>query len=430
MSFSAPILAWLAASMLLQDGEQKPFTTPAPDRRAELDFQHYYRAEELGRAIAELAQAYPEFVRATALGQGEGREALWVLSVGDQSDPDLANKPAVALVAGLAADDWAGPELCLFTVFDWVQNHERDPRVKSFLASTTLYVIACADPLRLDRVREGAAPAAGSVALESNFPSRWDPFDPAAGPYPLSRPEARDLTEFLARSQSLQVIGLVGGVKPRASAAGAQAAAGTSVEVALLAELRAASPGLRWASGGEALAGRGTLACYAADELALSVFELCAQESEAIPDPADLVLLGQRFSRGVLALGDVLARVRIEPPVAERIQRNTWRVDVAFENVGRLTCRGLRSGDLGRARPTELAAFGEGLTLRGVALSSDGGSTFAPATLRDGKVRVDGLEPGRQHVARWIVAAEGEPRLTFDLQSARAGRMSAAIDLR
>ncbi len=425
------LAALLAASVHAQDPNAARLTA-APDKRIELDFQHYYDPKELAQALSSLATAYPEFLRVESLGKTAGENQVWVVSVGDTRAGELAARPALALVAGLSEGDLAGAEVCLYTIYELVQNHARDPKAADILTHAALYVVPCVDPDRRGRALSGdpaqKSDARRAVELDRNFPSAWDPWSERAGPYPLSEPETRSLVEFL------QARGNVGVLVTTASGSSAPFERddlpsddrASYKRVALsIAPQRGA---IAWLGADERRLARGSLAEFALQELGSFVYQANLQSSDALVQPSELYDLGRQFARVSTQLALLLPRLELRDATLTRLETELWQVDLVLHNSGTLP----GTSALGRSH----------LTPDSIAISLTGGRVMALATQRGANGEfasedrglehplIDALGGGEDVRLRLIVKAAADANLEISALAKRGGSAKLAVPLK
>ncbi|HVS11782.1 MAG TPA: M14 family zinc carboxypeptidase [Planctomycetota bacterium] len=440
MSERAAVLAlWLFASTaaVAQEAPVRRITA-APDRRVELDFQHYYAGGELRSALESLAAAYPEFLRLESIGKSRGGSELWLVSAAAAGGREPGQRPGLLVVGALAEEDAHGAELALYTLLDLVQNHARDPEVARVLAETTLYVVPCLNPDLRRRLLEPAEPSAeaepgrGPVDLSRNFPVGWDPYElgAAGGPYPLCEPEARALAEFLLAHPNVAAVQVYGRSSREGSAATIPPA-----DVAAMRAIAGTVGGERamWSCADLPERGGGLLE-FAYHQLGAFGFEArgaasrSVAESGVLPEVLDLFQLARSASLATQRLARSLPRLVLASPQVQRLRSDVWQVDVAVESTGDLPSLSAAGAERRAAPPPRLRTAG-GKVLA-AALQAPGADAFEVAgrSLEDLPLR--DLAPGERLVVRLVVQAPPEATLKLELSSPRAGWAAAEIALR
>ena len=348
----------LASSAAAQDGQSSARRlTMAPDRRVELDLQHYYTSAELKVALNALSTAYPELLRLESMGKSRGGEELWVMTIAKASAVDPERRPGVFVAGALGAHDLFGTELALATILDFAQNNARDPALQQMLERATIYVAPCINPDLRGKVfaqLEGtpnAAPveatAAGAeVDFGRNFPMLWDPVQFAnAGPYPLSAPETRATVEFLLGRPNIAALQVFGpaGAHP-AVRAGVVSATDPAGDVALHEQLAAS---LRAVDVGHIAAPEGNLLTFGYEQLGAFSFAFAPEwgasaVSSELPS-GDALLHASPSAAAVTArLGRSLARLELGEVKVERLKGDQWQLRVEIKNSGALPTQSAR----------------------------------------------------------------------------------------
>lgn len=422
--------------------------TSAPDRRVELDFQHFYKTRELKLALSSLAAAYPEFVQLSSLGKSRGNEDVWLLSLSETGGVDPRSKPALFISASQCLSDVQGSELALSSIVEFLQNHERDPRVGRALRETTMYFVPCVNPdLRtsvFSMLEQGslALPnATARVDLERNYPVGWSPFQGGAedpprnpGPYPLSEPESRMVGSFLLEHEN---IGLVVGFAPTDRVGGVETVSEISarerqaLQSLLDAPLQAGGATLGFFA--RVAEPRGSLDDFAYGQLgALPLRLLCGetdvQSGVALPHIDEIAPMAHRVSVSLLALSEALPRVSIAGTSVQRLKNDLWQIEITLATTGNLRTQ----SELGSTRRSvacpQISIAGGKLAAAGVRGAKD--EAFLPAKIDAGRFSLTELEAGVSYRARVLIAAPAETQLELIVSAPRAGRASASLVLR
>lgn len=410
----------LAAAAFGQDGRR---ITAPPDTRTQLDLQHYYLPRDLQVALSALELAYPEFLRLESLGRSGTGAELWVMTVARKDGLEPAKRPAALLVAGLGLDDLAATEQALYSILDLVQNHGRDDAVARILRDCTVYVAPCLNPDLRERVlaavERGESPASAgeeSVLLERNFPVRWDPLTTErAGPYPLSRPEARALAEFLILRPNIALVQRYGSASSRTSADFGWP------EADVRTHRRVAADGLM--DSVDSLARReGALLSFAYEQTGAFAFELPSLArvgAEVLPRVDEILPLARTAASSTLRLLASLPALELvaAPPTA--LDPQTWQLDLELRNTGRLPS----ASELGVARFAVGAPQLElsGAQLAGAALVRASDSVATPLSVRGSGAELPQIEGGAVLRLRLFVAGTSGATAVLNVRTPRAG---------
>jgi hypothetical protein len=430
------LLFLAAAGHPAQEGVTRPLTAP-PDRRIELDFQHYYTPQELGAALRQLAEAYPEFLSLESLAVTRGLNEVLVLTASDTRGVPAAQRPGVLVVGSLGQADLQGAEMALYSVFELVQNHGRDPDIARRLQESVLYFVPCLDPDLRQRaflaLEGGEVWTPPSVRLDRNFPVGWRP-NTGGGPYPLSEVETRALVEFLMAHQNIAVVQVYGAAReaekraePAADAAAYAVLCAQAGEAAARGERQPLHSVLTCGAGG------GGLLEFASAQLGAFAFCVEAGRGAAgdadfgMPRPGELTVIGQRAARTTLALVDALPRLELSAPSVQRLKNDQWQVELAVTNVGRLSSLSRLESARGAVPPPRLRV--EGVELVAAMLSERAGTSFRAVDHAEGAMPLAELGPGAQLSVRLVVTGAPGSALTLELLAPRAGLDWAQVRL-
>lgn len=418
----------LALALVAQDAAPAARLNSAPDKRVELDFQHYYDVPELGGALEKLAAAYPEFVSVESLGRSAGGRELWLATIGERARGELAARPAIALVSGLSDGDVVGTEMSLYALYDLLQNHARDPKAGELFGRATLYLVPCADPDRRAELFAGRARAEADVThLERDFPTAWDPFADGAGPYPLSTPETRALVDaLLARPNVAQVIATAAGQLAAAARADLPAA-DREAYARVLAALPASRGALTVLGADRRPRARGSLGEFALVELGAFPFEVRTAAGEGVPPPSEILDLGREHTRVLLELASALPRLSIEAVSLTRQKSDLWQAEFDLVNASALGGTTL----LGRERGLQdgIALGLEGGKLLALGTRAGAALDFEPHAATVEPPKLGSLDGGARMRVRLMVQGQAGATLVVRCAGVRYGAVEARATL-
>lgn len=295
-------------------------------------------------ALSALAAAHPELVSVRDLGSSAGGRVVWSVEVAADdvrpvepaaapagSSPDgtaqeSLGKPTLLVVPELDGGDLGAASLVAGALCRLAERAAAEPEIARTLRQTAFFSVPCADPDAaapsgagaLDADADAGAAARRAVRLARNFPQGWDAWrEPGAGPYPLSRPEARALAQQLTRRVGLAVVlevvtAGVDEVKQLRSTAG-------------LGKIRRAT------------AQPGSLAAFVQAQHGAFVFQVAlapeggeAERSARVEDLASALLdLARRMPRAAL-----------EEHAVARLGEQLWQIDLLIANRGSLATHG------------------------------------------------------------------------------------------
>ena len=429
----APVLLCALPAAGQEPSVPRPFTAP-PDRRVELDFQHYYTAEQLDDRLRQLAEAYPEFLTLESIGKSRAGKDLWVVSASAGGGADASDRPGVFIAGSLGRDDLQGAEMALYTLVELVQNHARDASIGRLLGQCVFYVAPCLNPdLRGEAFAalEGGGEIGGPsprVDLQRNFPIGWSPATRArnGGPYPLSEPETRAVTDFLLAHPNICVVQTYGPAPP-ATAVAPTGAAWDDGDAVLYAAL------CSQASGVDSQAPYPVSACvdrggslleFASRQLGAYAFRVGADgfdrsDAARMPRVSELALLGQRAARTTLHLSQALPRLSIGRPGTQRLRDNQWQVDFPVANRGRMPTLSAIGIEHHAAPPPELNIQGAAVVAAMTRAPAD--EVFRAVAHTENGIELMHLAGSAELQVRLVVEADPASTLAVDLRSLRAG---------
>lgn len=435
-------LAVLAIAPLVKAQDQARRLTAGPDRRVELDFQHFYTQRDLEVALGALAGAYPEFLRLETMGKSRGGHQLWVMTVARLEGQDPSERPALFLAGGLGAEDLHGTEMALFTILELVQNHERDPAVEALLANSVCYIAPCLNPDLRERVfggADGAASGAGEavdgaqVRLDENFPTAWRP-GPTSGSYPLSEPETLRMAEYLLGHANVGVVQTYTGSMLSLAIESAFRASEASDLAAYRDVLGSIpNPDRQTVQGLFDMPERpGSLLEFAYGQHGAFAFRTVVAGSgtsavgPSVPEVGELAPLGRKAFQTTLRLAQTLPRLSLTEPSAQRMSDDLWQLDVGVQNEGLLPT----ASALGASR---FACGAPGLSVTGGkvlawAVSERDGS-HVPAHGNEARLDLGEVSGGERLSVRLIVRAAAGATVELRATSPRAGTDSAQLTL-
>lgn len=104
----------------------------------------YHTYEQVGEALAELAEKFPGKAERVSLGKSaEGRE-IWALRVGNQNAD--STKPGIVITGCTHAREWMTVEVPIHTARHLLETSESDPDSKRRLDETVIWFVPIANP--------------------------------------------------------------------------------------------------------------------------------------------------------------------------------------------------------------------------------------------------------------------------------------------
>jgi len=112
----------------------------------EIQFNTYYRYDDLTRILQDYAQAYPELVRLESIGQSyEGRD-IWLATATNFATGEDKDKPALWVDGNIHASEVSPSSACLYLLNKLVTAHGTDSDVTRCLDTRAFYICPRLNP--------------------------------------------------------------------------------------------------------------------------------------------------------------------------------------------------------------------------------------------------------------------------------------------
>jgi len=112
----------------------------------EVQFDTYYRYEDLTRILQEYAAAYPQFVRLESMGKSfEGRD-IWLVTVTNFATGEDGQKPALWVDGNIHASEVSPSSACLYLIDRLVTAYGSRPEVTRCLDTRAFYICPRVNP--------------------------------------------------------------------------------------------------------------------------------------------------------------------------------------------------------------------------------------------------------------------------------------------
>lgn len=102
----------------------------------------YPSNSQMAERLQKMSREHPDLIRLQTLTQTEGGKSIWLLTIGTG---DIPNKPALAIVGGVAGDHLLGSELAL-QFAEKLLDRKNDESIKSLLDRVSFYVFPDMSP--------------------------------------------------------------------------------------------------------------------------------------------------------------------------------------------------------------------------------------------------------------------------------------------
>ena len=105
-----------------------------------LQYDHYYRYQEIADLLRSYAKAHPELARLTPIGlTPQGREIL-AIEITDTATGAWEEKPAYYMEANIHAGEVCGSMVAIY-LLDTIFSNLEDLQIKQMLERYTLYIV-------------------------------------------------------------------------------------------------------------------------------------------------------------------------------------------------------------------------------------------------------------------------------------------------
>ncbi len=112
----------------------------------QVQFDTYYRYDDLTRILQGYAEEYPQLVRVESIGQSyEGRD-IWLVTVTNAETGDAGRKPAFWVDANIHASEVAPSAACLYLINRLVTEYGKDPDITRCVDTRAFYICPRVNP--------------------------------------------------------------------------------------------------------------------------------------------------------------------------------------------------------------------------------------------------------------------------------------------
>ncbi len=112
----------------------------------QVQFDTYYRYDDLTRILQGYAEEYPQLVRVESIGQSyEGRD-IWLVTVTNAETGDAGRKPAFWADANIHASEVAPSAACLYLINRLVTEYGKDPDITRCVDTRAFYICPRVNP--------------------------------------------------------------------------------------------------------------------------------------------------------------------------------------------------------------------------------------------------------------------------------------------
>ncbi|MEW6706271.1 MAG: M14 family metallopeptidase [Pseudomonadota bacterium] len=109
-------------------------------------FDRFYRHDELGRLLADYAEALPQLVERRSIGKShEGRD-IWLVAVTNRATGPADDKPALWIDGNIHAAELTASTACLYYLHQLATQYGRDERITQLLDTRAVYICPRLNP--------------------------------------------------------------------------------------------------------------------------------------------------------------------------------------------------------------------------------------------------------------------------------------------
>lgn len=116
------------------------------DPKVETSWNRYLTNEGIENLSRELAEAHPELIQLSSIGQSyEGRE-LWLLTVTNHNNRSHREKPGYYIDGNIHANEIQGTEISLYTAWYLAENYDDIDFIRELLDTRVFYIVPTINP--------------------------------------------------------------------------------------------------------------------------------------------------------------------------------------------------------------------------------------------------------------------------------------------
>lgn len=116
------------------------------DPKVQTSWNRYLTNEGIENLSRELADAHPDLIKMSSIGQSyEGRE-LWMLTVTNHNNKDHKEKPGYYIDGNIHANEIQGSEISLYTAWYLAENYHDIDFIRELMDSRVFYIVPSINP--------------------------------------------------------------------------------------------------------------------------------------------------------------------------------------------------------------------------------------------------------------------------------------------
>lgn len=181
--------------------------------------QLYRSYDQSTDIFKKLEKKYPKYFKLDSIGQTWEKRDINIITI-SKDVKTASSRPALFYTGTIHAREWIGHELAIEFATYVLENYDNDPKIRSYLDNTTIYMVPCANPDGYEysrnhfsfwrKNRRVNADGTYGVDLNRNFPigfikSTLTTSNVYGGPQPFSEPETKALKEFVENHENITI---------------------------------------------------------------------------------------------------------------------------------------------------------------------------------------------------------------------------------
>lgn len=138
---------FMTVSIVAQDNPNVFRALGSPENpKVQVSWNKYLTHSGIGELSRRLAEAHPDFIKLSSIGESyEGRE-LWMLTVTNHNNKSHTDKPGYYIDGNIHANEIQGAEISLYTAWYLAENYNDIEFIKNLMDSRVFYIVPSINP--------------------------------------------------------------------------------------------------------------------------------------------------------------------------------------------------------------------------------------------------------------------------------------------
>ena len=111
-----------------------------------MDFNHYFKNDELAQYSRSWAQSYPNLLQLSTLGESYEKRPIWLLTLTNQATGAADEKPAMWIDANIHATEIAGTTTTLMIADNLLSGYGQNGQITRLLDQSVFYIVPRLNP--------------------------------------------------------------------------------------------------------------------------------------------------------------------------------------------------------------------------------------------------------------------------------------------